>query len=286
MIGSPEPHIPSDVKSGVGLRLIEALRLVGNRFGNLVRSSVIGSVIGILPAAGGSVAGLISYTAAKRMSRDPDSFGKGAPDGVVASEAANSATVGGGFVPTLVLGIPGTPPDAVILGALMVQGIKTGPSLFTQQSDIVYTFIFGLMLATLLMLPTGLLIGRYAFKTIVTIPKPLLTASIALLIIVGTYAVETNVVHVYMMVALGVAGWILLRAGFEPSPIVLGIILGPIAEQGFVQAWLIGTSSGNLTGMYFGRPLSLLIIALIALTLIGPMFTNWKSKRVIPERQE
>ncbi len=98
---------------------------------NLARSSVIGTVVGILPGAGGSIAALVAYSEAKRTSPRRDNFGKGEPDGIVATESANNATVGGGFIPTLVLGIPGTPPDAIILGALLVQGIRTGPTLFT-----------------------------------------------------------------------------------------------------------------------------------------------------------
>ena len=122
-------------------------------------------MIGILPGAGGSIAGLVSYSEARRSSKDPDSFGKGNPDGVIATEAANNATVGGGFIPTLVLGIPGTPPDAIILGALLVQGIKIGPTLFTTDANIVYTFIWGLLIASILMLPVGLLIGRYSDRS-------------------------------------------------------------------------------------------------------------------------
>src|SRR5699024_6655833 len=118
------------------------------------------------PGAGGSIAGLVSYSEARRASGHPERFGKGEPAGIQASESANNATVGGGMIPTLVLGIPGTPPDAVILGALLVQGIRTGPGLFSSQGgSIVYTFIYGLFIATVLMLPTGLMIGRYAFKS-------------------------------------------------------------------------------------------------------------------------
>ena len=109
----------------------------------------------MLPGAGGSIAGLVSYSEARRTSKNSDKFGTGEPEGVLATESANNATVGGGFIPTLVLGIPGTPPDAVILGALMIQGIRTGPSLFTDGGSIVYTFIYGLFIATILMLPVG-----------------------------------------------------------------------------------------------------------------------------------
>src|SRR5699024_3915471 len=149
-------------------------------------------------------------------------------------EAANNATVGGGMIPTLVLGIPGTPPDAVILGALLVQGIRTGPSLFQEGGgSTIYTFIYGLFIATLLMLPIGLAIGRYAFKSIVGFPKALLVPIVAFMTIIGSYAINNNVLDVVIMVILGVIGWGLDRLGYKPSPIVLGLILGPIAEQGF-----------------------------------------------------
>ncbi len=275
----PEAHLERRSEQMAGFRLIEALGKVWCAKFNLVRSAVIGTAVGILPAAGGSVAGLVAYTEAKRTSKESDNFGKGATDGVIASEAANSATVGGGFIPTLVLGIPGTPPDAIILGALLVQGIRTGPQLFTQQGDIVYTFVIGLIIATMLMLPTGLVVGRYAFRLIISVPKTALAPGIALLTVIGSYAIEVNTVHVLMMVGLGLVGWVLARIGLQASPIVLGLILGPIAEAGFVQAWLIGGAQGNIPAMFFGRPISLAIIALTLLTLGWPFIAAWRAKR-------
>ena len=262
-----------------GYRLLEAVRIAWASKFNVIRSSVIGTVIGILPGAGGSIAGLVSYTEARRASPNTANFGKGEPDGVIATEAANNATVGGGFIPTLVLGIPGTPPDAIILGALLVQGIKIGPQLFNSEADIVYTFIYGLLLATLLMLPAGLLIGRYAYRSIITFPKSLLVPTIAFLTVVGSFAIHSNVQDAQMMFVLGVIAWILDRYGFQPSPIVLGLVLGQIAEQGFVQTWLIGNATGNLLGMYFGRPISIAIIAAAVLALCYPFYAEWRAKR-------
>jgi putative tricarboxylic transport membrane protein len=253
-----------------GYRLPEALATAWAGKVNLLRSSVIGTVIGILPAAGGAIASLVAYGEARRTAADPSAFGKGAPGGILASESANNATVGGGFIPTLTLGIPGTPADAIILGALMVHGVRTGPNLFSEQSSIVYTFMFGLILATILMLPLGLLMGRYAFRVIITVPKTVLAPAIALLTITGAYAIHNSIGEVWLMLALGAVGWVLARAGVPPAPVVLGIVLGPIAEQGFVQAWLIGNATGNLAGMFFGRPISLAIIAAGLLVLCGP----------------
>lgn len=262
-----------------GFRLLESLRISWKYKFNLVRGSVIGTLVGILPGAGGSIAGLVSYSEARRTSKNQGEFGKGAPEGVQATESANNATVGGGFIPTLVLGIPGTPPDAVILGALLIQGVRTGPNLFTGEGSIVYTFIFGLILATLLMLPTGLLIGRYAYKTIITVPKAMLVPTVAFMTIIGTYAIRNSVSDVIIMIVLGVFAWILNRAGYSPSPIVLGLILGTIAEQGFVQAWTIGSATEDLMGMFFGRPISIAIVLFIVFTLCYPMLKAYVVKR-------
>lgn len=275
LVATPSAHLkPPEASRGVRFR--EGARLIWLGKLNALRSSIIGTIVAILPGAGGSIASLVSYSEARRASRHPERFGKGAPDGVIATETANNATVGGGFIPTFVLGIPGTPPDAVILGALLVQGFRTGPEMFTGNVGVTYTFIGGLFIATLLMLPIGLLIGRYAFKSIVSIPKALLVPTIAFMTIVGTYAIRNNPFDVVVMVMLGCLGWVLARWGIKPSPIVLGLILGPIAEQGFVQGYLMGNATGSVFAVFFGRPLSL---GIIALTVIFALYPYWSARR-------
>ncbi len=271
MVAAPGRHLDPPAP-GRGYRMAEGLRLTVANWVNLVRSSAIGTGVGILPGAGGSIASLVAYSEARRTSGDPDSFGKGAPGGVMATESANNATVGGGFIPTLVLGIPGTPPDAVILGALMVQGVRTGPTLFTQQADTVFTFIFGLLIATVLMAPVGLLIGRYAYRFIVAAPKAMLVPLIAFMTVLGSFAVQNSPSDVAKMTIIGVAGWVLGRAGYGPSPIVLGLVLGQIAEQGYVRAYMIGTARGDFAGqILLGRPISWAIVGLIVVTLAAPL---------------
>lgn len=275
LVATPVAHLKTGSRVA-GFRLVEAVGIIKRSKFNLVRSSIIGTVVGILPGAGGSIASLVSYSEAKRTSPRSDNFGKGEPDGLVATESANNATVGGGFIPTLVLGIPGTPPDAIILGALLVQGIRTGPTLFTEQAPIVYTFIWGLILATLIMLPVGLLVGRFAFRSILAIPKAVLVPSVALLTVLGSYAVHNNVHEVHQMVVLGVLAWGVSRMGFSASPIVLGLILGSIAERGFVQGHLIGGARGSVIAEFFARPISLVIIIFIVLGLLWPL---WSARR-------
>jgi len=279
LVATPTPHL-SLSGAVAGYRLREARSILAHSKFNLARSSVIGTLVGILPGAGGSIASLVAYSEAKRTSPRRERFGKGEPDGVLATESANNATVGGGFIPTLVLGIPGTPPDAIILGALLVQGIRTGPALFSQQSSIVFTFIWGLIIATVLMLPVGLVIGRYAFKSIVSIPKAVLVPAVALLTIIGSYAVHNNPHEVQQMVVLGVLAWGLTQLGFTVSPIVLGLILGAIAERGYVQGNLIGGARGSVLAEFFTRPISLAIIALILIGLLYPLLSRRRATRL------
>ncbi|SJN14606.1 Tricarboxylate transport membrane protein TctA [Halomonas citrativorans] len=278
LVASPESHLKVDEKQR-GIRLREGLMHAWIGKFNLLRSATIGTGVAILPGAGGSIASLVSYSEARRAAKDSSSFGKGNPQGVLATEAANNATVGGGFIPTLVLGIPGTPPDAVILGALLVQGFRTGPELFTTNANITYTFVGGLFIATCLLLPLGLLIGRYAFKSIISIPKALLVPTIAFMTVIGTYAIRNSVSDVIIMLTLGIIGWVLNRYGFKPSPIVLGLILGPIAEQGFVQGFLMGRASGSYAVTFFGGPISLTIIALSILSVFYPVIKARRAQR-------
>lgn len=279
MVAGPGQHL--DPGEARGFRLFEAIGLSLQNWFNLLRSSLIGTLVGILPGAGGSIASLIAYSEAKRASSRSAHFGQGEPGGVLATESANNATVGGGFIPTLVLGIPGTPPDAVIMGALMVQGIRVGPSLFQSGDDTVYVFMTGLVIATLLMLPVGLIVGRYAYRFIVNVPKAILVPLIAFMTVIGSFAIHANPHDVVVMVVLGLIGWAAGLAGFGASPIVLGLVLGQIAEQGFMRAWMIGGARGDFLGqLLLNRPISWGIVALILLTMMLPLLRMRRGGRV------
>ncbi len=275
LVATPDRHLKAPEQTR-GFRLPEAFGLLLKNKINVMRSSVIGTMVGALPGAGGSIAGLVAYSEARRTNKGKPPYGEGNPGGIVATESANNATVGGGFIPTLVLGIPGTPPDAVILGALLVQGVRTGPSLFADGANIVYTFIFGLLLATVLMLPVGLMIGRFAYGAIVRAPKAALVPIVAFMTVIGTFAIRNSLSDIAIMIVLGIVGWVAGKRGFSVSPIVLGLILGRIAEQGFVQSWTIGDAIGNLWGQFFGRPLSMAIIALTLMTFFYPFLPRLK----------
>lgn len=244
-------------------KLMGAVKEVAARKVNLLRSSVLGAVIGIVPAAGGAIASLVAYAEARRAAKPEDKFGEGDPGGIIASESANNATVGSGLVPTFVLGIPGTPPDAVILGAMMVHGVQLGPKLFSEHSDIVYTFVAGMTLGTILMLPIGLLIGRYIYMAVIKMPKSFLVPMVTLMLIIGAFAIQNSYSDILIMFVLGIMAWTLGRFGFPAAPIVLGLLLGPIAEQGFAQSLMIGRAKDDIVGMFFGSGVSFFLITCI-----------------------
>ncbi|MFK7762938.1 MAG: tripartite tricarboxylate transporter permease [Roseobacter sp.] len=248
-----------------------AAREVWSQKFNVLRSSVIGTVIGVIPAAGGAVASLVSYSEGSRAAPKESKFGTGAPGGVIASETANNATVGSGLVPTFVLGIPGTPPDAVILAAMLVHGVQIGPKLFSEHGDVVYTFVAGVLFATIMMLPVGLLLGRLIYLLVMKTPKTILAPTVALMTLIGAFAIQNSYHDVIIMLVLGCFGWVFTRFGFPVAPIVLGLLLGPIAEQGFAQSVMIGRAKGDTIGYFFNSTISLLLVTSILAAMILPM---------------
>ncbi|MCR4424813.1 MAG: tripartite tricarboxylate transporter permease [Firmicutes bacterium] len=245
---------------------------------NLIRSSVIGTVIGIIPGAGGSIANLVSYNEAVRGSKHPEKFGTGILDGVVATEAANNATVGGGLVPLLTLGVPGTPVDDSVNGALLIHGLRPGPELFTIHADVTYGFIFSLFLSTLMMLVVGLAIGTALHRLVSRLPLRLLVPSIVFLTIIGSYAIRNNTMDVFLMLACGFIGYILKEIEIHPAPIVLGLILGPLAEEGFAQSMLMAKAFPSPSHVFFGRPICIILIVMTVVSLTWPFVSAFLAK--------
>ncbi|GAA3725061.1 putative tricarboxylic transport membrane protein [Spinactinospora alkalitolerans] len=259
--------------------LARTVRRVLSRPINLFRSAVIGAFVGMLPGAGGNVANLIAYNEAKRASKTPERFGKGELDGVVAPETANNAVVGGGLIPLLTLGIPGAPADAVIFGVLMLHGLRPGADLFTEQGPLTFTFILALAIAALLLAPVGLVAGRGLQRTVVRTPTHLLVPAIALLAIIGAYAVRNNPVDVVLMLGLGVLGYGLRHLGLPPPAIVLGVVLGPIIESGLGQGLLAASGDDRPWLSFFTRPISAGIIVVVLLALLWPLLSRWRARR-------
>ena len=233
----------------------------------ILRSSGIGVFIGILPAEGATVASMIGYNEAKRWSKTPEQFGKGAIEGIAGSEAANNAATGGAMVPTLALGIPGSATAAVILAGLMVHGIRPGPSMFTEQANFAYTIFWSMMLVNLLFLVVGLT-GAKIFARVTLIPTQVLWPCVFMVSIVGAYALDQSMFDVWIVLISGIIGFFMRRYGFSVVPLAIGLILGEMLEQRLGQSMVMLDEKWWLM---FTRPLALVFFCLTIAALFGPV---------------
>lgn len=237
---------------------------------SMIRAGILGTVIGVFPGAGGTIASFIAYDVEKRLSKDPDGFGKGAPAGVAAAEASNSSSVGGALVPLLTLGIPGSSSAAVLIGALMIHDLQPGPELFTRHPDVVYTLFSSLFVANIFLLFLGLLGARLWIKAAL-IPKRLLYPMIFAFSFIGSYAVRSSLFDVGVCLAFGLLGWMLSRSKIPVSPIVLGMILGTMIEKNLRTTIMMGGVS-----LFFRRPLSLALLLLASASVVIPFIRERK----------
>jgi len=249
-----------------------------SRIKALTVGSISGVIIGLIPGAGGQIAGLVSYDQIKKVSKNKENFGKGEPDGIIAAESANNAMVGPSLVPLLTLGVPGSPTAAVLLGGLLIHGMFPGSNLFTVYAETTWTFIDSLLVAQLMMLVFGLYISGLAKYVIIT-PTNYMAAAITILAIFGTYSVQHNFADVIVMLFLGVSMFFLSKFGFTAAPIVLGIILGPIAETNFTQAKIIADTQNGIFSYLTSGPLNLTIISLCIISITYGFITEMKKKK-------
>ena len=230
------------------------------------RSSIIGVIIGAIPAAGGSIASLVAYGQEKRFGKRKELLGTGIIDGVAAPEAANNASTGGALIPMLTLGIPGDPMTAVLMGGLIIQGLRPGPILFQQQMPFVSSIFISLLLSVVFMLIIGLLGARY-FARLITFPKRFLIPAILVFSLVGSYAINNSVFDIWILLISGVVGFILRKMSFSVAPIILGMILGPLFESNLRRALML--SQGDWS-TFISRPISLAFLIIVVLVLAGP----------------
>ena len=242
-----------------------------------VRGSIIGALIGAIPAAGSAIGVTVAYAQEKRMSKDPDRYGTGIPEGVVAPESSNNACVGGALIPMMTLGIPGDSMTAVLIGALLIHGLRPGPALFTDRIDFVATVYVALLLAILLTLVFGLIGVRYIAR-ILHAPKNVLMTAIAILCVVGSYAVRNSVFDVIVMIAFGAIGWLMQRVQIPAAPVVFGLILGPLLEENVRRALIV---NGEWS-VFLTRPISATLLAIAALALFYPALRDYLARRRAP----
>lgn len=236
----------------------------------LLQSSLIGTFVGTLPGAGGSVSAIIAYNEARRWDKKPERFGTGAIEGLVAPESANNAGVGGSLVPLLSLGIPGNAAAAVLMGGLLSQGITPGPQLLENSAGEAYDFIVGLLLVNLIMLPVGLLVAR-ASSNALRVPKNVIVPIVIVLSVIGAYSIRNNALDVVIMMGAGLGAYLLMRVDIQPGPIALGLVLGPMIEESLSVTLRLAQARDSVMGVLVFQPIPAALIILCLLSLFLPM---------------
>ena len=245
-----------------------------NKF-NLLRSSLLGTLIGIIPATGVSAASFLAYSEAKRFSKTPEMYGKGCVEGIAATESSNNAVCGGALIPLLTLGVPGDIITAIMLGALMIQGLTPGPLLFVEHPVTVYGIFAAFIIANILMLVCGLIAVRGAGK-IIAIPGAVLMPIVITLCVVGGYAVNSSTFDLLIVAIFGTVGYLMIKCDFPQPPLLLAMILEPIAEANFRRALTI---SQNDYSIFYTSPVACIILLVSLLVLLKPVYDDFRAGR-------
>ncbi len=261
-------------------RVANALRRLKSTVWTMIMGSFLGYFVGILPAAGATPGSLMAYGVAKTMAKDPDSFGKGNVDGIVAPEAANNAASTGSMLPMITLGIPGSPTTAILLGGMIIWGLRPGPLLFTEHADFVWGLIGSLYIANLFTVLINIAFIP-VFVAELKMPFTILAPIIFVLCVVGGYAPTQDMHDVWLILLFGVVGYLLRKLNYPVAPAVLSIVLGPLAERSFRQT-VIG-SHGDVT-IFFERPLSATFLVLAVVLTVLPIIRLWRLRRARTEQ--
>jgi len=263
-------------------KIIPSLGMVLKYLPLSIRTSLMGVIIGVLPGVGGDIAALMAYDHAKRSVKKPSRpFGEGAYEGLIAPETANSAAVGGAYVPMLTLGMPGDAVTAVIIGALVIHGLNPGPMLMVENPHIFWFTVGNLALANICLLVFGLM-GIKLFAKLVELPKAVLIPLILVLCTVGTYSINSSMTEVYWMFGFGLVGYFLKTFGFQMGPVILGVILGPLMDTSYRQAMSsVGDSPLAFLTEMLTHPLSILLTTALVLILLGntPLLKMLKKRK-------
>lgn len=244
--------------------------------GGVIRGGLLGTLIGALPGAGADIASWISYALSRRLSRTPEKYGTGHPEGLVAASSANNASLSGTYIPALVFGIPGDTITAIVIGVLMMKGITPGPDVFTTDASLVNAIFIVFLLANLILLPLGWIAVRSA-RHILAVPHSVLYPLILLFCIVGAYAANNSLFDIWIMLLLGILAWFLAENDFPLGPMILAVILGPVIESNFMRSMI--KAQGDLT-MLFDRPIAATLGVMALLVWAAILFsTIWSMRR-------
>jgi putative tricarboxylic transport membrane protein len=255
--------------------LIPTLKDMKDSIGAMIRGFFIGFIIGVLPGTGATIASFLSYATEKMVSRHPEEFGHGAIAGVAGPEGANNAAVAGAMVPLFTLGIPGSGTAAVMLGAMMMWGLRPGPLLFVQHPDFVWGIIASMYVGNVVLLILNLPLVPL-FAAMLRVPYAILYPFILILCMTGVYSLDGSMFDVYLMFFFGVIGYFIKKLDFPPAPIVLALILGPMVERALYQSLTI--SHGSFT-ILFTRPYSAVFLVMVCIVLMVPVIRRLRERR-------
>ena len=262
--------------TALGKKMLPRLREVPRYLWTWAVSSVIGIVVGILPGAGGNIGSWIAYDQTKKHSKEKELFGNSSLEGLAACETGNNAVTGGSMIPLMTLSIPGSPNAAIILGGLLIQGLVPGARLFTTQASTTYSILIGFALSNILMVFVGLAIARYVVN-VVKIPNSILMPVVVSLALIGSYAINASMFDVFVAIAFGALGYLMNKFDLSSAALILGLILGGTAESGLMLSMVM--ARGNVLGYFFGRPVCLVLMALIVLSIAGPVISHVRGRR-------
>ncbi|CAM3884481.1 tripartite tricarboxylate transporter permease [Aeromicrobium ponti] len=241
----------------------------------IFRSGLIGTIIGAIPGTGGGIAAFISYDQAKKRSKNGETFGSGELKGIAAPEAGNNGTTGATLIPLLTLGIPGDAATAILLGSLMIHGLLPGPSLFTDYGHIMYAIMLGLIFINIFMFLQGKILVKW-FAKVAKVPYVLLVPIIAVCSVAGAFSVNNTVFDIYLILFFGIIGYIMYKMRFSPIPMLLGLVLGPIAEKNFRNAMVISDGSYLI---FVTKPICIFFVVLTLMSVVMFMAKKGKSNQ-------
>jgi putative tricarboxylic transport membrane protein len=274
-----ETEIKREIVAAQFKSLLPTLKVWADSIWAIIRGTVLGFFLGIIPGGGSVIASFASYAIEKKASKHPEEFGKGAIEGVAGPEAANNAAAGGAFIPLLTLGIPANPVVAILLGALIIHGLQPGPLLMNKAPDLFWGTVTSMYIGNCMLLILNLpLIGLWV--QVLRVPYHLLYPLILLFCLIGSYSLDNRVGDVIIMLIFGVAGYLMKKFGYEGAPLVLALVLGRMLESNFRQSLILARGDFSI---FVSRPISLAFLAVAALLLIIPVITQRKKLSTLEE---
>lgn len=252
--------------------------LSGNRFTGIkevvrkpiktIKSAFIGMGVGAIPGAGSSIANFVSYAEGMRSSNKPETFGEGNPEGIIATEASNNGSIGGSLIPTLAFGIPGSGATAVLLGGLIMHGLRPGPTLFSEEIHLTYTLLLSILIGNIAIFIVGVFVVT-RFSYITTLDTNIVIPMVVVLAFLGGITLRNNWTDIITILVLGIIGYYMVQYDYSIIAFVLGVILGPIAEENIHRSLQL---SGGSWGIFINRPISLIMVLMLIVIIFGPVF--------------